>query len=55
MKINLSKSRVVNWSLKDYILPKRLTLKCNPIVYQWLWFQIGFNQVRRFKNGAKND
>jgi hypothetical protein len=23
-----------------YIIPKRLTLKCNPPVYKWLWFYV---------------
>ena len=40
MKISLNK--VFNWELSRYIIPRRLTLKTNPPVYQWLVFQIGF-------------
>lgn len=27
-----------------YIIPRRLTLKCNPPIYKWLWFVISYEK-----------
>lgn len=42
--MKITKLKVFKWSIGKYILPKRLTLKCNPPIYQWLWFQIGLQK-----------
>lgn len=28
---------------KFFLIPKRLTLKCNPPIYRWLYFNISWN------------
>ena len=40
MKIQIHKQKCCH-SLWYYIIPKRLTLKCNPTIYKWLWWVIG--------------
>lgn len=30
-----------------YIIPRRLTLKCNPPIYKWLCFVIGYERGKR--------
>ncbi len=41
MKINIGINKVNHW--KNYLLPKRLTLKVNTPVYQWLCFCLLIN------------
>lgn len=38
MKIQIHRAKYYKWYY--YIIPKRLTLKCNPPIYKWLWFVI---------------
>lgn len=45
--------------LKHYIIPHRLTLKCNVPIYQWLWFAFMFvnekNGMKIIKGGLINN
>lgn len=34
--------------LKHKIIPRRLTLKCNPPIYQWLWFAFSFVDLNKW-------
>lgn len=41
MVIGIHKTKYKHSQWYYYIIPKRLTLKCNPPIYKWLCFVIG--------------
>lgn len=44
MKIGIHKARYRHSQWYYYIIPKRITLKCNPPLYKWLWFIIDLSK-----------
>lgn len=44
MTICVHKAKYYHNSWYYYIIPRRITLKCNPPIYKWLWFVIGFDK-----------
>lgn len=43
MKIGIHRARYRHSQWYYYLIPKRITLKCNPPLYKWLWFIIDFS------------
>lgn len=41
LKIGIHRAKYYHSQWYYYIIPRRLTLKCNPPIYKWLWFVIG--------------
>lgn len=46
LKIGIHKAKYYHSQWYYYIIPRRLTLKCNPPIYKWLWFVIGYESEK---------
>lgn len=44
VKIGIHKAKYRHSQWYYYIVPRRLTLKCNPPLYKWLWFIFDFSK-----------
>ena len=44
VKIGIHKAKYRHSQWYYYIIPRRLTLKCNPPLYKWLWFIFDFSK-----------
>ena len=47
LKIGIHRAKDYHSQWYYYIIPKRLTLKCNPPIYKWLCFVIGYERGKR--------
>ncbi len=47
LKIGIHRAKYYHSQWYYYIIPKRLTLKCNPPIYKWLCFVIGYERGKR--------
>lgn len=44
LKIGIHRVKYHHSQWYYYIIPRRLTLKCNPPIYKWLWFVISYEK-----------
>lgn len=44
LKIGIHRAKYYHSQWYYYIIPRRLTLKCNPPIYKWLWFVISYKK-----------
>ena len=45
----------ITYDWYHYIIPKRLTLKCNPPIYKWLCFVISYERGKRYVKNKRTE
>ena len=48
VKVGIHKAKYRHSQWYYYIIPRRLTLKCNPPIYKWLWFVIDLSKEESY-------
>ena len=54
LKIGIHRAKYYHNKWYYYIIPRRLTLKCNPPIYKWLWFVISYEKENRYVKTRRN-